>query len=317
MVLRGVVQRGVVLLTLGAAAGIGACSSGSYVRDLGDSLAGAGGEFTPPSGGDGGPAGDDGSVPGGGGGQGGSGPASGGAGGQAGGTASTGGATDSGGAPAGGMGGAPATGGAGASPGGNRGVGASGGAAGAGTPPGSGGAAGLGAGGSAGAGSGAAGAGGGSILDPAQYNFEASTQGWGMSSGAGIFTAIGRSTAIKFAGVSSLEGAFTTVGNETFQLLIMPPPSIAAGTVVTFHVFLPVGASVDWVMPYLQQGANSVPDPYYWTGAFTLAANFVFGAWNTIPVQLPVPADSVFSLGVQFHTSGPWTGSIYVDSVRW
>jgi hypothetical protein len=153
-------------------------------------------------------------------------------------------------------------------------------------------------------------------VDTAQYNFETSTQGWAMSAGAGVFTSITRSTVLRFAGMSSLEGALTTVGNEVFQLLITPP-AIAPGTVVTFHVFFPTNASVDWVMPYVQQGATSVPTAYLWTGAYTAAADFVLGAWNTIPVQVPNPATAVFSLGVQFHTAGPWTGSVYVDSVGW
>jgi len=50
-----------------------------------------------------------------------------------------------------------------------------------------------------------------------------------MAIGIGVFTNISRSTTIKFAGVSSLEGAFTTTGNETFGLLTLtPPPSIRA-----------------------------------------------------------------------------------------
>jgi hypothetical protein len=154
-------------------------------------------------------------------------------------------------------------------------------------------------------------------VDSAQYNFEVSTQGWGMTAGEGVFTTIGRSTKIKFAGTSSLEGAIASGGNETFELVIAPPPSIMGGTIVTFHLFLPVGANVDWVMPFLQQGKNSVPTAYLWTGAYTAAGDFVFGAWNTIPVQLPVLADNVFSLGVELHTAGPWTGSIYIDSVGW
>jgi hypothetical protein len=153
-------------------------------------------------------------------------------------------------------------------------------------------------------------------VDTAQYNFETSTQGWAMTSGAGVFTSIARSTVLRFAGMSSLEGVLTTVGNETFQLLITPP-NIAPGTIVTFHVYFPINASVDWVMPYVQQGAASVPTAYFWTGAFTPAGNFVLGAWNTIAVQVPVPATALFNLGVQFHTAGPWTGSVYVDSVGW
>jgi hypothetical protein len=116
--------------------------------------------------------------------------------------------------------------------------------------------------------------------------------------------------------MSSLEGVLTTVGNETFQLLITPS-GIAPGTIVTFHLYFPTNASVDWVMPYVQQGAASVPTAYLWTGAYTPAVDFVLGVWNTIPVQLPIPATAVFGLGVQFHTAGAWTGSVYVDSVGW
>jgi hypothetical protein len=169
-------------------------------------------------------------------------------------------------------------------------------------------------------GGGLAGAGGhaSGTVDSAQYNFETSTQGWIMSTGvgAGAFTSISRSTTTRWAGMASLAGTLVSQGGETYQLLVTPP-AIAPGTVVTFHVLFPVGAAIEWVQPYIQEGPESLPTAYRWTTGFTLGTDLVYGDWNTIPVQLPIPATVVTSLGVQFKSLSAWSGTVYVDSVGW
>jgi hypothetical protein len=41
------------------------------------------------------------------------------------------------------------------------------------------------------------------------------------------------------------------------------------------------------------------------------------GAWTTITVIVPSSAMAVDRVGVQFHTTGVWSGTVYVDSVNW
>src|SRR6185369_10405057 len=104
--------------------------------------------------------------------------------------------------------------------------------------------------------SGTAGA-GGAPGDPAQLNFETSSQNWVVA--AGSFTNLGRSTARQFAGIASpgatlqytasstgVTNAFT-VGN----LGSITPPG--PGSVITFHIYLPATApAIDWVQPFMQ-----------------------------------------------------------------
>lgn len=78
---------------------------------------------------------------------------------------------------------------------------------------------------------------------------------------------------------------------------------------MTFHVFVPSGALVDWVQPYVLD-ANGV-----FTGFYVMSPTQ--NAWNTITVTVPAGAATVDQMGVQFHTSGAWSGTVNVDSVNW
>jgi hypothetical protein len=171
-----------------------------------------------------------------------------------------------------------------------------------------------------GMGVGGMGVGGGPAIDVAQFNFEATTQGWTFF---GPWTGVARLTTQRFAGAAALGGTLTYTpvgaGAETVQELSIVPPAgtgpTAAG-VITFHVFLPVNATgvVPWVQPYVQDGAA------VFSGAYRPAAMLAFGGWTTIPLTLPATAAMpVSKLAVQIATSGltAFSGVIYVDSIGW
>ncbi len=171
-----------------------------------------------------------------------------------------------------------------------------------------------------GMGVGGMGVGGGPAIDVAQYNFEATTQGWTFF---GPWTGIARLTTQRFAGGAALGATLTYApvgtGAEMVQELSILPPAgtgpTAAG-VVTFHVFLPANAAgvVPWVQPYVQDGAS------VFSGAYRPAAMLAFGGWTTIPLTLPATAAvPVSKVAVQLATSGPtaFSGIIYVDSIGW
>jgi hypothetical protein len=88
-----------------------------------------------------------------------------------------------------------------------------------------------------------------------------------------------------------------------------PAPAPGPGTAVTFEVFVPTGALVDWVQPYVLD-AGGVFTGYY-------IGNPMQGVWNPITVTVPAGAMTVNRIGVQFHTSGSWSGTVNVDSVNW
>jgi endoglucanase len=167
--------------------------------------------------------------------------------------------------------------------------------------------------GGAGGGGGAGGAG-----DTARYSFETSVQGWGSAPGSDVFTTVMTSTAQHFAGASSLAAQIENIGpaiaSYSLEIVFVPPAMIAPSTPVTFHVFIPTGAPIDWVQPYVQEDAGA-PMPYRFTGTYVL--NPTAGTWLSLVVMTPVDVTPVIKVGVQIHNNLAYTGPVYVDSVNW
>jgi hypothetical protein len=173
------------------------------------------------------------------------------------------------------------------------------------------------AGGSGGAG-GNGGAGGAGPTDPARYNFEnAMTQGWVSGSTTDMFTSVMTSTAQHFAGSSSLAAGITAtaaaLGSYSIEVIIAPAVMIAAGTPVTFHVYIPTDAPIDWFQPYIQEDLT-----FAFIGSYKATGTFTKGAWNTVDVAVPVTVvNPIYKVGVQVHNSDVYTGTIYIDSINW
>jgi hypothetical protein len=145
-------------------------------------------------------------------------------------------------------------------------------------------------------------------LDATDYNFEADAQGW-QRSGAPI-ASVARSTTQKYAGASSLAVRFNGSGSATVRVA---NPAAKAGQSVTFRIYLPSGARLTSVQPFVLQGAAG---GWRWTGNWQPLSALRQGAWNTITVQVPANAALLSSLGVEFTTSGAYSGTVYVDSVN-
>jgi hypothetical protein len=161
---------------------------------------------------------------------------------------------------------------------------------------------------------GAGGRGSGGTGDTARYSFEGDVQGWANGTFPGLtrFAAIATSTTQRFAGGSSLAGTINSTGVATYNVTAAPPvPAIPAGATITFHVYVPAGALVDYVQPYIQESAPS----YRWTGTGIVIPQAV---WNTLTVTTPNPILPIAFLGIQFVTlPGTWSGTVYVDSVNY
>lgn len=216
-------------------------------------------------------------------------------------TVGTGGATPAGGA-AGtnqpvGTGGAPGSSGGASGTGGAIGAG---GTAGSGSPPATGGMAGI---------AGQTGT-GGVAADSARYNFERNAQGWAATEGS--FVSVARSTENAFAGQAALAGAMRATRAARHSIVVeRPTPSPAAQAELTFHVFVPDGAAVDWLQPFVVESGSASR----FTGQYVASPEQ--GRWLIVRLTVPSDASSIATLGVQFHTSGAWTGTLYVDSVTW
>jgi hypothetical protein len=139
------------------------------------------------------------------------------------------------------------------------------------------------------------------------YDFESDSQGF-VRSGAPI-AALSRSTAQRHSGTSSLAVQVSGSGTATASVA---NPTARAGATVTFRVFIPTGARIAWMQPYVQQGAAG---NWTWTGNFQTMASLRAGAWNAIAVQVPANAAALSSLGVQFGTNGSYSGTFYIDNI--
>jgi hypothetical protein len=148
--------------------------------------------------------------------------------------------------------------------------------------------------------------------DAAQFNFESGAQAW-VTSG-GILTAVASSTDQAYAGSRSLKLTFAAGGAGSQRAVVRTPATPAAAR-VTFHLYVPAGAPIASVQPYVLQGAAG---GWRWTGAWTAGSSLLRGQWNAMTLQVPSNASVPLSeLGVEISTSGSWNGAAYVDSVTW
>lgn len=148
--------------------------------------------------------------------------------------------------------------------------------------------------------------------DSSQYNFEGGAQGWASS--GGMISGVASSGAQAFAGAKSLAVSFNGGGSDT-QRAYVSAPATPAGKTITFRVWIPSGSAIASVQPYVLQGSGG---GWTWTGNWQSAANLTPNAWNSITVTVPANAVTPLDqLGVEFSTSGAWTGVCYVDAVGW
>jgi hypothetical protein len=148
--------------------------------------------------------------------------------------------------------------------------------------------------------------------DGAQYHFEANVQSWQAGVGSPPFTTIAPSTAQRFAGQSSLAGSITATAPAVYILEVDPAmPAIAPSTIVTFHVYVPEGAAIAWVQPYVQDST------FAFTGTYGPVACLTRGGWTSLPLTVPPIATAIGRMGVQFYVTAAWTGTVHLDSISW
>ncbi|HTE40695.1 MAG TPA: hypothetical protein VK629_07690 [Steroidobacteraceae bacterium] len=144
-------------------------------------------------------------------------------------------------------------------------------------------------------------------IDTAYYNFEAGQQGWG-SNGEPVI-ALSTTPAKKFAGDNSLA---IQVHDSGFASIRVSSPPILPGKIVTFHLFIPEDAQIEWVQPFAQQGAEG---GWNWHGNWRAIESLQLGAWNTLTVEVPADAQPLNAIGVELYVTAPFAQPVYVDSV--
>ena len=91
---------------------------------------------------------------------------------------------------------------------------------------------------------------------------------------------------------------------------------MTAGKTVTFHIWVPAGAALSAVQPYVQQGGAA---NYLWTGNYVNYSALNPNTWNTITVDSTRERHhaNVRDWRSVLFATGNWTGNVYVDSVSW
>jgi hypothetical protein len=139
-----------------------------------------------------------------------------------------------------------------------------------------------------------------------RYDFEGSTNGW--TSGNTQVKVSSTSEAGAQSGTSALKVSYTS-GASTLTIQGPTGLSLAAGTQVSFYIYLAADSALTSINPFIKKagGGNNA------TSA-TPVKNLLKGSWNV--VNITVPASFTGSqVGVQFQTSGAF--SAYIDSITW
>lgn len=99
------------------------------------------------------------------------------------------------------------------------------------------------------------------------------------------------------------------------QSVKVPSPTVSAGKLVTFHVWIPSGSAISALQPYAPQGAAG---GWTWTGSWRSVSQLTASQWNTITLQLPANAVTPLAeLGVEVTTNATYTSAMYIDAVSW
>ena len=140
---------------------------------------------------------------------------------------------------------------------------------------------------------------------PTRYNFERGNI-WPEFDGDVVLTQT--SGEVEYSGSSSLEVMFD--GSSDGRVWIEPQLAIQPGSTITYRVFVPDGAPVVAIQPYVADNN--------WVWDETWNANFPQGARLTVTTTLsPQAALPVRELGLKFYLDDNYTGPIYIDAVTW
>src|SRR4029077_1564606 len=96
------------------------------------------------------------------------------------------------------------------------------------------------------------------------------------------------------------------------SIRVLAPPVHASQT-VTFHVFIPADAHLDWIQPFVQEGEAG---GWNWHGNWQPLRALQLGQWNTLTVDVPADAQAIQAIGVEFFSSVASSDTVYVDSVQ-
>jgi hypothetical protein len=137
------------------------------------------------------------------------------------------------------------------------------------------------------------------------YDFEdGALDGWAVDYGP---VTLANSTAVAFSGTHSLALTLTGTGNPGVRSPLSPA-GVISGTVLSFHVYEPAGAS-------LSASVYSVDGN--WNYAFAPLASLNSGGWTTLTLTVPALQNGLRYFGLEIENGGGTKATLAVDGVSW
>ena len=137
------------------------------------------------------------------------------------------------------------------------------------------------------------------------YDFEdGSLDGWSVDYGP---MTLANSSTVAFSGSHSLALKLTGKGNPA-AMSPAGPAGIAAGTVLTYHLFEPAGLAVRASL-YAVNGS--------WGYSFASSVALNSGGWTTLTYSVPALVNGLRYIGIEIENGGGATGTLYLDAIGW
>ncbi len=157
-----------------------------------------------------------------------------------------------------------------------------------------------------------------STTDISVYNFEDGTaQGFSTNNAD---SSIANTTDKAYSGTHSIKWTINTSASEMVEIVINGGAAkVNPGQKVLFRVWVPSGAPIDNVQPYVAPH-NADWSTYSWNADWRAYGSITKDAWNEFSVLLPDTTDTTLTqqIGVQMKTTGSSSGlTLYVDSIDW
>lgn len=153
--------------------------------------------------------------------------------------------------------------------------------------------------------------------DSSKFGFEDGTlQGFSTQ---GTATSVATNTTeMAFKGGNSVKWDITGVADGNADFKIDGPAIIVPGTTVTYRIWIPSGAPISAIQPYIMPHTPDWAD-VYWNSAWRGYTMVEHDAWNEITLTLPEDIDPTLpqQIGIQVQTTGEGDFTIYVDSIDW
>lgn len=138
-----------------------------------------------------------------------------------------------------------------------------------------------------------------------QYNFERGGAWTGLD---GAVDGTSNTGAVAFLGFSSMQ--IDLDGASDGRVWTEPSTSPSPGATVLYRVYIPSGAPISAIQPYVMD-AN-----WAWTDSWN--TNLPRDAWVTVAVVVPQWATlPLKEIGVKAYLSQPYAGPIYLDAIQW